>query len=59
LYMEAQAVKRIPLGRRREDMWAWSAERHGMYTVRSSYHLLAEQEAQERDHGERPLGIKG
>ena len=33
LAMDAQAVKRIPLGRRQGDFCAWSGERHGLYTV--------------------------
>ena len=37
---DENAVSRIPLGRLDKDTWAWSAEKHGMYTVRSAYHLL-------------------
>jgi len=44
LHMDAQAVKRIPLGRGQDDFWAWSGERHGLYSVRSAYRLLVEQE---------------
>jgi hypothetical protein len=50
--MNAQAVKRIPLGRCQGDFWAWLGERHGLYTVRSTYRLLVEKEAHERDHKE-------
>jgi hypothetical protein len=50
--MDAQAVKNIPLGRQQDDFWAWSGERHGLYTVRSAYRMLAALDAQERDHGE-------
>jgi hypothetical protein len=32
---------KIPLGRLEEDLWAWSAEKHGMYTIKSAYKLLA------------------
>ena len=52
LAMDAQAVKRIPLGRHQGDFWAWSGERHGLYTVRSAYRMLVEKEAHERDHRE-------
>jgi hypothetical protein len=50
LAMDAQAVRRIPLGRRQGDIWAWSGERHGLYTVRSAYRLLVEKEMQEKEH---------
>jgi ribonuclease HI len=49
LPIDAQAVLHIPLGRAREDIWAWEGERHGLYSVRSAYRFLAEKEAQERD----------
>lgn len=42
LPMDAQAVKRIPLGHGQGDFWACSAERHGLYSIRSAYRLLAE-----------------
>jgi hypothetical protein len=38
---DEKAVLKIPLGRLEEDLWAWSAEKHGMYTVKSAYKLLA------------------
>ena len=40
LIHDENVVSRIPLGRLEEDTWAWSAEKHGMYTVRSAYRLL-------------------
>lgn len=49
IHFDAQAVQRISLGRPQEDFWAWESERHGLYTVRSAYRVLAEKEAQERD----------
>jgi hypothetical protein len=50
LPFDAEAAKQIPLGRIQEDFWAWSGERHGLYTVRSAYRLLADVEAQGRSH---------
>jgi hypothetical protein len=50
--MDAQAVRRILLGRQQEDFLAWTGERHGIYSVRSVYRLLVEQEVQGRDHEE-------
>jgi len=43
--LDAEAARRIPLGRSMTDSWAWSGERHGMYTVKSGYRLLAASEA--------------
>ncbi|CAL4932085.1 unnamed protein product [Urochloa decumbens] len=51
LTIDSNAVRRIPLGRFNEDIWAWSGERHGLYTVRSAYRILAEKEDQERNYG--------
>lgn len=39
--VDEKAVLGIPIGRFQEDTWAWSAEKHGMYTVKSAYRLLA------------------
>lgn len=41
---------RIPVGRSQDDFWAWSAEKHGQYSVRSAYRLLAAKDAQNRAH---------
>lgn len=41
LSADARAIIKIPLGKLQEDTWAWSPERHGLYTVRSAYSLLA------------------
>ena len=40
LIHDENIVSRIPLGRLDKDTWVWSAEKHGMYIVRSAYHLL-------------------
>ena len=50
--MDAQAVKGIPLVHCQGDFWAWSTKHHGLYSVRSAYRLLAEQEYHERHHRE-------
>ncbi|KAF8740105.1 hypothetical protein HU200_013821 [Digitaria exilis] len=50
--MDAEAVRRIPLGHTRDDFWAWSEEKHGLYIVRSAYRMLARNEAQQRHFDE-------
>jgi hypothetical protein len=52
LAMDAQAIKRIPLGRHQGDFWAWAGDCHRLYTVISAYRLLVKNEAHERDHKE-------
>lgn len=37
---DAEAIMRTPCSGRHEDAWSWSKEKHGMYTVRSAYHML-------------------
>jgi hypothetical protein len=48
LPFDVEAAKKILLGRVQDDFWAWSRERHGLYSVRSAYQLLTETNAQER-----------
>jgi hypothetical protein len=48
--LDAAAVCQIPLGRPSQDIWAWSGERHGLYTVKSRYHLLASASAQHHSY---------
>ena len=50
LPFDAEAARRVPLGRAQGDFWAWSKERHGLYTVRSAYRLLSESELQVHAH---------
>ena len=51
--LDAAAARRIPLGRSMVDTWAWSGERHGLYSVKSGYRMLAASEAQQRDFVQR------
>jgi hypothetical protein len=45
---DVQAVKRVPLRRSAADVWAWSREKHGLYTIKSAYHVLADLETHQR-----------
>jgi hypothetical protein len=38
--IDADAILRIPVRGREDDLWAWEPEKHRMYTVRSAYKLL-------------------
>jgi hypothetical protein len=50
---DVQAVKRVPLGRSAADVWAWSREIHGLYTIKSAYRVLADLETHQRQFKER------
>jgi hypothetical protein len=50
--MDVAAIKRIPLGRFDEDFWAWTGERHGLYSVRSAYRILAAEAQHEEDYSQ-------
>jgi hypothetical protein len=41
LQADANAIRTIPLGRLQEDLWAWSAEKNGIYSVKSAYRLMS------------------
>lgn len=47
--LDAAVARRIPLGHSTTDEWAWSGVRHGLYTIKSGYRMLAAAEAQQRD----------
>jgi hypothetical protein len=49
---DVQAVKRVPLGRSAADVWAWSGEKHGLYTVKLAYRVLADLETLQRQFKE-------
>jgi hypothetical protein len=38
--IDANAILRIPVRGREDDLWVWEPEKHGMYMVRSAYKLL-------------------
>lgn len=42
--VDAYAILKIPISVDSEDFWAWSAERHGNYSVKSAYRLLDEEQ---------------
>jgi hypothetical protein len=48
--LDAAAVRQSPLGRSLQDIWAWSGERHGLYTVKYGYRPLASAAAQHRSY---------
>jgi hypothetical protein len=50
--MDAAAIKRIPLGRFDEDFWAWTGEKHGLYSVQSAYRILVAEAQQEEDYSQ-------
>jgi hypothetical protein len=41
LPIDARAILRIPVRPQEEDWWAWEPEKHGEYTVKSAYRMLA------------------
>jgi hypothetical protein len=38
---DRQAIRRIPLGRFTEDVYAWTQEKSGKFSVRSAYRLMS------------------
>jgi hypothetical protein len=48
---DANAILSIPLGGIESDTLAWAFEKHGMYTVRSAYHLLSNAAMERRHNG--------
>jgi hypothetical protein len=49
---DVRAILKIPLGRNAEDAWAWDGEKHGLYSVKTAYRLLEDEEAQLRQFKE-------
>ena len=51
--VDADAILRIPVAARTEDMWSWEPEKHGNYSVKSAYKLLynARQQQNRVDQG--------
>jgi hypothetical protein len=50
--IDARAARCIPLGRTIEDLWAWTREKHGNYSIRSAYRMLIEKASQEEEHSQ-------
>ena len=46
--VDVQSILRTPI---RADSWAWELERHGMYTVRSTYRILYDDQNQQHSDG--------
>lgn len=47
--MDAEAILRTPMLAVVEGCWAWAQEKHGCYSVRSTYRLLLSKRDQQRD----------
>ncbi|KAL6643594.1 hypothetical protein ACP70R_018360 [Stipagrostis hirtigluma subsp. patula] len=41
--LDADLILRMPLCNNGEDFWAWELERHGNYSVKSAYKILADE----------------
>jgi hypothetical protein len=57
--IDVVAVKRIPLAHVGEDFWAWTKEKHGLYSVRSAYRMLANEVHQMEDFSQDMLSGLG
>jgi hypothetical protein len=49
VHMDDVAIKHIPLAHFGEDFWAWTKEKHGLYSIRSAYRMLADEAHQMED----------
>jgi hypothetical protein len=57
--MDAVAIKRIPLAHFGEDFGAWTKEKHGMYSIRSAYRMLADEAHQIEDFSQNKPSCSG
>jgi hypothetical protein len=50
LPMDTEAIRRIPLARIDGDLWAWTGEKHMLYSVRSAYRIMAVDDHHREDY---------
>lgn len=50
--IDVQAILCTPIRGAGSDTWAWEQERHGMYTVKSAYRILYDEQERQRATGE-------
>jgi hypothetical protein len=49
LHLDAEVILRTPMLAVGKDCWAWAAEKHGCYSIRSAYKLLLSKRDQQTD----------
>jgi hypothetical protein len=47
--IDAEAILRIPVRGREDNLWAWEPEKHGIYMVKSAYKQLHSLKRQQED----------
>jgi hypothetical protein len=57
--MDAEAIRRIPLSRFDGDFWAWTGEKHGLYSVKSAYRMMAGDEHHREDYSQDRAACSG